>query len=56
MKYATFEINTSVGALERVGASIDGGLLDLSAVYCAWLRDTQNTFAWGELAKEIIPN
>jgi len=35
MKLATFEIPTSAGALRRIGAAIDDGIVDLSTAYAA---------------------
>src|SRR5687767_10620040 len=38
MKLATFEIPTAAGPLRRIGASVDGRLIDLAAGYAAHLE------------------
>src|SRR5688500_13304447 len=37
MKLATFEIPTSAGSLRRIGAAVDGRLIDFVAAYAAHL-------------------
>jgi len=40
VKLATFEIGTPAGPLQRIGAAVDGRLIDLSAAYAAHLDRT----------------
>jgi 2-keto-4-pentenoate hydratase/2-oxohepta-3-ene-1,7-dioic acid hydratase in catechol pathway len=40
MKFATFEIPTPAGPLRRLGAAVDGKLIDLAAAYAAYLDRT----------------
>ena len=37
MKLATFEIPTTAGPLRRIGAAVDGYLIDLGAAYAGHL-------------------
>ena len=38
MKLATFEISTAVGPVRRIGAAVDGRLIDFAAAYAAHLE------------------
>src|SRR5215218_5811539 len=38
MKLATFEVPTAAGPLRRIGAAVDGRLMDLAAGYAAHLE------------------
>ena len=40
MKLATFEIPTAAGPLRRIGAAVDGRLIDFAAGYAAYLEKT----------------
>jgi 2-keto-4-pentenoate hydratase/2-oxohepta-3-ene-1,7-dioic acid hydratase in catechol pathway len=40
MKLATFEIPTAAGPLRRIGAAVDGRLVDFAAAYAAYLEKT----------------
>src|SRR5436190_4232433 len=40
MKLATFEIPTAAGPLRRIGAAVDGRLIDFAAGYAAHLEDS----------------
>ena len=42
MKLATFEIPSAAGPLRRVGAAVDGRLIDLAAGYAAHLENTDS--------------
>lgn len=55
MKYATFEIQTSAGPLKRVGIAETGYLVDVAAVYGAYLRDEEHVYEWKRVAESLIP-
>ncbi|HJQ40457.1 MAG TPA: fumarylacetoacetate hydrolase family protein, partial [Thermoanaerobaculia bacterium] len=42
MKLATFEISTAAGPLRRIGAAVDGQLIDFAAGYAAHLENTDS--------------
>ena len=56
MKYATFEITTPAGPLTKVGVAEDGCLVDVAAVYGAYLRDKKHVYAWKAVAEDLIPS
>jgi 2-keto-4-pentenoate hydratase/2-oxohepta-3-ene-1,7-dioic acid hydratase in catechol pathway len=55
MKLATFEIPTSAGPLRRIGAAVDGRLIDLAAAYTAFLDRTDPGCDAARLASLIFP-
>jgi 2-keto-4-pentenoate hydratase/2-oxohepta-3-ene-1,7-dioic acid hydratase in catechol pathway len=42
VKLATYEIDTPAGALRRIGAAVDGWMVDLAAAYAAHLEHTDH--------------
>jgi 2-keto-4-pentenoate hydratase/2-oxohepta-3-ene-1,7-dioic acid hydratase in catechol pathway len=55
MKLATFEIPTPAGPLRRIGAAIDGQLVDLAAAYTAYLDRTDPGCDADRLGALIFP-
>jgi 2-keto-4-pentenoate hydratase/2-oxohepta-3-ene-1,7-dioic acid hydratase in catechol pathway len=55
MKLATFEIPTPAGPLRRVGAAVDGKLIDFAAAYAAYLEDTDPGCDAQRLAGSMFP-
>ncbi len=56
MKLATFEIPTPAGSLRRVGASVDGRLVDFAAAYAAHLERTDPGCDAQRLAALLFPS
>src|SRR5690242_9963741 len=56
MKLATFEIATPVGPLRRIGAAVDGGLVDFAAAYAAHLESTDPGCDAQRLAGLLFPS
>jgi 2-keto-4-pentenoate hydratase/2-oxohepta-3-ene-1,7-dioic acid hydratase in catechol pathway len=56
MKYVTFEINTALGPIQRIGVLREEFVIDINAIYCMYLRDVKEIYRWHELAHEIIPS
>lgn len=54
MKLASFEVNTPVGAVRRVGAHEDGSLIDITAAYAARLAD-HGEQAPTAVAEAVVP-
>ena len=55
MKLATFEIPTSAGPLRRLGAAVDGWIVDLAAAYTAYLDRTDPGCDADGLASLLLP-
>ena len=55
MKLATFEIATAVGPIRRIGAAVDGRLVDFSAAYAAHLEKTDPGCDAQRLAGLLFP-
>jgi 2-keto-4-pentenoate hydratase/2-oxohepta-3-ene-1,7-dioic acid hydratase in catechol pathway len=55
MKLVTFEVKTPVGDLRRIGVLRDQKIVDLTASYGAYLRDSRNIYRWQEIADSIMP-
>jgi 2-keto-4-pentenoate hydratase/2-oxohepta-3-ene-1,7-dioic acid hydratase in catechol pathway len=55
MKLATFEIPTSAGPLRRLGAAVDGWVVDLAAAYTAYLDRTDPGCDADRLAALLLP-
>ena len=55
MKLATFEMSTPAGPLRRIGAVIDGRLIDLAAAYAAHLDRTDPGCDAPRLAAALLP-
>jgi 2-keto-4-pentenoate hydratase/2-oxohepta-3-ene-1,7-dioic acid hydratase in catechol pathway len=55
MKLATFEIPTPAGPLQRIGAAVDGRLVDFSAAYAAYLDRADTGCDAQRLASFIFP-
>jgi 2-keto-4-pentenoate hydratase/2-oxohepta-3-ene-1,7-dioic acid hydratase in catechol pathway len=55
MKLATFEISTPVGPVRRIGAAVDGRLVDLAAAYAAHLESTDPGCDAQRLAGMLLP-
>lgn len=56
MKLATFEIPTSAGPMRRIGAAIDGRLVDLAAAYAAHLERADRGCDAERLAALLLPS
>jgi 2-keto-4-pentenoate hydratase/2-oxohepta-3-ene-1,7-dioic acid hydratase in catechol pathway len=56
MKLATFEIPTSAGPLRRIGAVVDGRLIDLAAAYAAHLDLTDRGCDAQRMAGLLFPS
>ena len=56
MKLATFEISTPAGPLRRIGAAVDGRLIDFSAAYAAHLDRTDPGCDAQRLAAMLFPS
>ncbi len=55
MKLATFEISTAVGPVRRIGAAVDGRLIDFAAAYAAHLEHTDPGCDAQRLAAMLFP-
>jgi 2-keto-4-pentenoate hydratase/2-oxohepta-3-ene-1,7-dioic acid hydratase in catechol pathway len=55
MKLATFEIPTPAGPLRRLGAAVDGWIVDLAAAYAAYLDRTDPGCDADGLAALLLP-
>ena len=55
MKLATFEIATALGPIRRIGAAVDGRLIDFSAAYAAHLDRTDPGCDARRLASLLFP-
>ena len=55
MKLATFEIPTPAGPLRRLGAAVDGSIVDLAAAYTAYLDRTDPGCDGDRLAALLLP-
>jgi 2-keto-4-pentenoate hydratase/2-oxohepta-3-ene-1,7-dioic acid hydratase in catechol pathway len=55
MKLATFEISTSAGPVRRIGAAVDGRLVDFVAAYAAHLEDSDPGCDAQRLAGMLFP-
>jgi 2-keto-4-pentenoate hydratase/2-oxohepta-3-ene-1,7-dioic acid hydratase in catechol pathway len=55
MKLATFEIPTPAGPLRRLGAAVDGSVVDLAAGYAAFLERTDPGCDADRLASLLFP-
>jgi 2-keto-4-pentenoate hydratase/2-oxohepta-3-ene-1,7-dioic acid hydratase in catechol pathway len=56
MKLATFEISTAAGPMRRVGAAVDGRLIDLASAYAAHLEHADPGCDAQRLAGMLIPS
>src|ERR687892_2871711 len=56
MKLATFEIPTSAGPLRRIGAAVDGKLVDFAAAYAAHLEHADPGCDAQRLAAMLFPS
>src|SRR5262245_51881610 len=56
MKLATFEISTAAGPLRRIGAAVDGRLIDLAAGYAAHLEHADPGCDAQRLAGMLFPS
>ena len=56
MKLATFEVSTPAGPLQRIGAAVDGRLVDFSAAYAAHLDRTDAGCDAQRLASLLFPS
>jgi 2-keto-4-pentenoate hydratase/2-oxohepta-3-ene-1,7-dioic acid hydratase in catechol pathway len=56
MKLATFEISTPVGPVRRIGAAVDGRLVDFAAAYAAHLETTDPGCDAERLAGMLFPS
>jgi 2-keto-4-pentenoate hydratase/2-oxohepta-3-ene-1,7-dioic acid hydratase in catechol pathway len=55
MKFVTFEVETLVGAVRRIGALHRQNIIDLHAAYASYLREVRGVWRWRELAESIMP-
>ena len=55
MKLATFEIPTPAGPLRRLGAAVDGWIVDLAAAYAGWVDRTDPGCDADRLAAVLLP-
>ena len=55
MKLVTFEIETVVGALRRVGILNNQEVVDLNAAYSCYLWEVRGIWRWKELALAEVP-
>ncbi|RPI53592.1 MAG: fumarylacetoacetate hydrolase family protein, partial [Acidobacteria bacterium] len=55
MKLASFEISTVVGPVRRIGAAVDGRLIDFAAAYAAHLETTDPGCDAQRLAAMVFP-
>jgi len=55
MKLATFEVSTAVGPIRRIGAAVDGRLVDFAAAYAAHLENTDPGCDAQRLAGMLFP-
>lgn len=56
MKLVTFEVGSSIGPLQRVGAMVEDKVVDLQLVYRLYLNEVRGVGRASELAKAIIPH
>src|SRR3990170_6570437 len=56
MKLATFEIPTAAGPLRRIGAAVDGKLVDFAAAYAAHLERADPGCDAQRLASMLFPS
>ena len=56
MKLATFEIPTAAGPLRRIGAAVDGRLIDFAAAYAAHLDKADPGCDAQRLAGMLFPS
>jgi hypothetical protein len=56
LKLATFEIPTPAGPVRRIGAAVDGRLIDFAAAYAAYLHRTDPGCDAERLADAIFPH
>ena len=56
MKLATFEIPTAAGPLRRIGAAVDGRLIDFAAGYAAHLEQADPGCDAQRLAAMLFPS
>ncbi len=54
MKLCTFEVDTPLGRIERLGAVTDGGIVDLNAA-CAWHLREKGEAQPARLARALVP-
>jgi 2-keto-4-pentenoate hydratase/2-oxohepta-3-ene-1,7-dioic acid hydratase in catechol pathway len=55
MKLVTFEVKTTIGAVQRIGVLRGQGVIDLHAAYAAYLKKARSIYRWRELAQAILP-
>ena len=55
VKFVSFEVQTLIGSLSRIGILHDEGIVDLHASYASYLKEAQGVYRWRELAREIVP-
>jgi len=55
LKLATFEINTPLGPIRRIGAAVDGRLIDFAAAYAAYLERADRGCEEQKLAALFFP-
>jgi 2-keto-4-pentenoate hydratase/2-oxohepta-3-ene-1,7-dioic acid hydratase in catechol pathway len=55
MRFVTFEVETSVGPVERIGVLEEQQIIDLHGSYAAYLKEVRRVWRWQELASSILP-
>ncbi len=55
MKFVTFEVNTAVGALQRIGVLREANIVDLHSAYASYLREARGVYGWRALAQAVVP-
>jgi len=55
LKFVTFEVNTAIGAVQRIGVLRETGIVDLHAAYAAYLREARGVYGWRALAQAVVP-
>jgi hypothetical protein len=55
MRFVTFEVQTSLGPIQRLGLWRNKAIVDLNGIYSVFLREVRGIYRWKELALAIVP-
>jgi 2-keto-4-pentenoate hydratase/2-oxohepta-3-ene-1,7-dioic acid hydratase in catechol pathway len=55
MKLVTYEVTTALGRFERIGALVDGGIVDLCSAYTALLAESTDANSARRQAQGVVP-
>lgn len=56
MKYVSYQLDTPVGKLPRIGYIREEKIVDIKAIYRLYLRECKGVYAWAEVADRVIPD